>query len=140
MSSRRPVQIRFLAVASMILVVLGAASLAWKARPEDKPHGGRLLFTNDKKDRLEVLYDHDEHVNAGIKCEFCHEKIFKDKAGANEFLMRDVFAGKFCGACHSAKATEHKSFAPQKNCHKCHRVKLRDKQYDLEALKKQQQG
>ena len=123
---------------ALLLLLLGGALLvAGRQSPPEEENGGNVLFTNDKNDRLEVLYEHDVHVKSGIKCEVCHEKIFKKQVGGNEFLMKDIFAGRFCGTCHHAKASEHRSFAPQKNCSRCHRVRLRNKEYDLEAIKTQ---
>jgi len=105
----------------------GAAGAQGKDKEED---GGNIVFhVVDRKQKYSVLYKHEAHLGAGIKCDECHTKIFEKKLGANKFRMKDVTQGKFCGACHTDKPAadiQHAAFPPKKNCQKCHDVRVRD--------------
>ncbi len=61
----------------------------------------------------------DGTVHSKIKCNECHAALFKMKKGANPATMKDMEAGKSCGACHNGtKAFNQKDEA---NCGKCHK-------------------
>jgi c(7)-type cytochrome triheme protein len=97
---------------------------------EKEEHGGDIVFqVQDKKQKYSVLYSHEKHLSTGLKCDDCHEKVFQKKMGANKFRMKDITDGKFCGTCHTEKPAadvKHASFAPKKNCQKCHNVRVRE--------------
>jgi c(7)-type cytochrome triheme protein len=103
------------------------------AKPEDEKDGGEIVFPviGNRLQKYSVLYSHEVHLATGLKCDVCHETIFKKKLNANEFKMADVNKGLFCGACHTdkpaAELAAHKAFAPKGNCTKCHTLRLRDK-------------
>ncbi len=64
-----------------------------------------------------VIFDGKTHSSA--KCNECHPALFKMKKGADVMTMKEMEAGKFCGACHNgAKAFSTKDAA---NCAKCHK-------------------
>jgi len=98
---------------------------------EKEEDGGDIVFqvVGSRMQKYSVLYRHDVHLAAGIKCEECHEKTFKKKLNGNQFKMADINRGQFCGTCHNAAPAAdvlHKSFAPKNNCTKCHTLKLRE--------------
>ncbi len=67
-----------------------------------------------------VVFSGDTHAKAGNKCADCHQSgLFKMKKGADVMTMKDMEAGKGCGACHNGtKAFGVKDAA---NCAKCHK-------------------
>jgi c(7)-type cytochrome triheme protein len=66
-----------------------------------------------------VVWDNKTHLGKGLKCTDCHEAIFKKKVGGNKATMKDMEAGKSCGACHNGtKAFGVKDAA---DCAKCHK-------------------
>jgi len=130
-----------------LLVVLAATGgLAALLRPaaasQEKPpaagaaateeHGGDIVFkVTSKTQKYSVLYSHEKHLEAGVECDECHEKLFKKELNGSKFKMADINQGKFCGACHTetpAETVKHKAFAPKKNCAKCHDLKVHDSQ------------
>ncbi len=58
----------------------------------------------------------DGTIHSKIKCNDCHAALFKMKKGANPATMKDMEAGKSCGACHNGT----KAFSV-KDCAKCHK-------------------
>lgn len=61
----------------------------------------------------EIIFSHKKHA-VWNGCELCHPDIYGVKAGATKYAMADVFAGKFCGACHGSVAF------PAIDCQRCH--------------------
>lgn len=99
----------------------------------DEEHGGQIVFfvKKNRQNRLHVLFDHQAHIDAGHTCKDCHNgTVFKKekKLNVNSFTMKDVMAGKACGACHDGKTVVRDAtvFAPKGNCERCHAIKLRD--------------
>ena len=67
-----------------------------------------------------VTFSGDTHAKAGNKCADCHQSgLFKMKKGADVMTMKDMQAGKFCGACHNG--TKAFGVAAQDSCNKCHK-------------------
>jgi len=64
-----------------------------------------------------VIFDGKTHSKA--KCNECHPALFKMKKGADAITMKDMEAGKFCGACHNG--TKAFSAKDPANCAKCHK-------------------
>jgi len=58
----------------------------------------------------------DGQIHAKAKCNDCHPKLFPMKKGGPAITMKDMEAGKGCGACHDGT----KAFA-LKDCAKCHK-------------------
>jgi c(7)-type cytochrome triheme protein len=99
--------------------------------PPDEKDGGEIVFqvVGSRMQKKSVLYSHEKHLATGLKCDDCHEKIFKKKLNANKFKMADVNRGEFCGTCHNEKPAadvKHPAFAPKGNCAKCHTLSVRD--------------
>jgi len=62
----------------------------------------------------EIIFSHKKHTTWN-GCEVCHPDIFVGvKKGAEKYSMIDLFAGKYCGACHNTVAF------PQNDCGRCH--------------------
>ena len=68
-----------------------------------------------------VTFDAKAHADKGLKCADCHTapKLFAMKKGTDKLTMKDMNAGKFCGACHDGK----KAFSVKApaDCAKCHK-------------------
>ena len=79
---------------------------------------GNIMINNktgEGKAMPEVEFPHWLH-RSKYTCKVCHTEIgFKMKAGANDFVMANIFAGKDCGTCHNGKA----AFAVTE-CDRCH--------------------
>ena len=131
---------RGLLVAGLLAPVAAALVLPQGKEPAPAPggkedHGGDIVFqVVSKTQKYSVVYSHERHLAAGCKCDDCHsddakKRIFEKKLGANQFRMKDVNEGRFCGACHTAKPAPevtHGAFAPKGNCAKCHSVRVRE--------------
>lgn len=61
----------------------------------------------------EIIFSHRKHA-IWNGCELCHPEIYPVKAGGAKYTMQDVFAGKYCGACHGSVAF------PASDCQRCH--------------------
>jgi c(7)-type cytochrome triheme protein len=74
----------------------------------------------DGKGAGKVVFDGKMHADKGNKCADCHQSgLFKMKKGADVLTMKDMEAGKNCGACHNGtKAFGVKDAA---SCAKCHK-------------------
>ncbi len=71
----------------------------------------------DGKGAGKVTFSGDTHKT--FKCNECHPALFKMKKGADALSMKEMNAGKQCGACHNGtKAFDVKDNA---NCGKCHK-------------------
>ncbi|HFQ89179.1 MAG TPA: hypothetical protein ENK27_03795 [Desulfobulbus sp.] len=85
--------------------------------PMQKPK--TIVFTEPVK---AVLFDHKMHTEEmGFECSACHPKLFRMKVGDAEsqpdkFVMKALYAGKYCGACHNGD----NAFASDTKCTTCH--------------------
>jgi len=61
----------------------------------------------------DIIFSHKKHA-VWNGCEPCHPDIYPVKAGSTKYSMEDVFAGKYCGVCHSTVAF------PTTDCQRCH--------------------
>lgn len=61
----------------------------------------------------DIIFSHKIHAEIN-GCELCHPEIFGAKKGATKYNMQDIFAGKYCGACHVKVAF------PFYDCQLCH--------------------
>jgi c(7)-type cytochrome triheme protein len=99
---------KILTVVIALTVVFVLAASAFAVGP-----GKTLEFEKGGK----VVFSGDAHAK-GAKCADCHASgLFKMKKGGDEMTMKDMEAGKFCGACHNGT----KAFAIKDNCAKCHK-------------------
>jgi len=60
-----------------------------------------------------VTFPHRQHTE-WLDCSNCHDRIFKEKTGANPVNMLKILNGEYCGQCHGAV-----SF-PLTECGRCH--------------------
>lgn len=74
-----------------------------------------IIIKSKLKFMPDVLFPHSAHT-VWLKCNNCHPKIFKQKAGANAITMVGIWKGQYCGRCHDKVAF------PTRNCFKCHSV------------------
>jgi len=73
----------------------------------------------DGKGAGKVTFDGAAHKAKGLSCKDCHPALFQMKKGADVVTMKDMDAGKNCGACHNGtKAFSTKDAA---SCAKCHK-------------------
>lgn len=67
-----------------------------------------------------VIFSHKAHVDKGLSCEMCHNRLFEmqaKKAQENkDFVMEALYQGKYCGACHNGSL----AFASNTRCATCH--------------------
>jgi len=77
--------------------------------------GGDITLKNKGGD---VLFSHETHV-AGMAqaCTECHDKLYLSKGQHRSVTMKQMRAGKSCGACHNGK----KAFSVKGACAKCHK-------------------
>ncbi|MCP4655778.1 MAG: hypothetical protein GY856_10205 [bacterium] len=60
-----------------------------------------------------IIFSHEKHA-VWNGCELCHPEIFQAKKDQTGYEIKDIFDGKFCGACHASVAF------PNQNCQGCH--------------------
>jgi c(7)-type cytochrome triheme protein len=67
-----------------------------------------------------VIFSHKVHMEKGLSCEMCHNRLFEmqaKKAQENtDFVMESLYQGKYCGACHNGSL----AFASNTRCATCH--------------------
>lgn len=67
-----------------------------------------------------VIFSHKAHMDKGLSCEMCHNRLFEmqaKKAQENsDFVMESLYQGKYCGACHNGTL----AFASNTRCATCH--------------------
>lgn len=69
------------------------------------------------KDAGVIKFSHKSHTGL-YTCEKCHPAIFGASKGKHKFSMKEMEAGKSCGACHDGKA----AFTVKENCAVCHKI------------------
>jgi c(7)-type cytochrome triheme protein len=104
---------KVLIVALVVVVTFVLAASAFAV-----PAGKTVEF--DGKGAGKVVFDGKVHADKGNKCADCHQSgLFKMKKGAEVLTMKDMQAGKNCGACHNGtKAFGVKDAATCVKCHK----------------------
>lgn len=68
-------------------------------RSNEKIRETKIYFQPRSLSMPDVLFDHKLH-SWWINCSTCHNRLFKDKLGANDINMVDMSKGKYCGSCH----------------------------------------
>ena len=67
-----------------------------------------------------VIFSHKIHVDKGMACDLCHNRLFEQKAknaqNNKDFVMESLYQGKYCGACHNGSL----AFASNTRCATCH--------------------
>lgn len=103
--------IRILTLAAALLSL--AAGLAFANAYPESP----IVF--DKPVRG-VIFSHKAHMDKGLSCEMCHNRLFEMKAKKSQdnkdFVMESLYQGKYCGACHNGSL----AFASNTRCATCH--------------------
>ncbi len=96
-------------------VIAPRDSLKKKTNTEaaEPPFNGNILRKVTRDFMPDVIFPHTPH-NVWLKCNVCHPKIFRMRAGATPITMTGIWQGKFCGRCHDRVAF------PTRNCFKCH--------------------
>ncbi|MDH3272100.1 MAG: hypothetical protein OEN56_12245 [Gemmatimonadota bacterium] len=61
---------------------------------------------------FDAYFPHSAHTEI-MECAQCHPRIFRTRPA--EFMMADVFAGKYCGECHGTVA-----YPVMTGCERCH--------------------
>lgn len=89
-------------------------------QPPPPPIVPDVVIKSKMKFMPDVLFPHRPHTD-WLKCDVCHPKIFKPKAGANPITMTGIWKGEFCGRCHDKVAF------PTRNCFRCHSVPMKKK-------------
>lgn len=104
---------KFFVIAIVMVVSFVMAASAFAVGP-----GKTVEF--DGKGAGKVTFSGDVHAKAGNKCADCHQSgLFKMKKGADVLTMKDMQAGKNCGACHNG--TKAFGVSDQASCPKCHK-------------------
>ncbi|OGQ44069.1 MAG: hypothetical protein A3A85_06850 [Deltaproteobacteria bacterium RIFCSPLOWO2_01_FULL_42_9] len=93
-----------------------------RIKKEDEEFNRDIIFEINDRMMANVRFPHSVH-NYWLSCKVCHPAIFIAKKGANDFQMKDIWDGKYCGRCHGRIAYAPKGF---ENCIRCHNVR-RDK-------------
>lgn len=69
-----------------------------------------------------VIFSHKVHVDKGMGCDMCHNRLFEQKAKKvqdnTDFVMDSLYKGKYCGACHNGSVGF--AFAANTRCATCH--------------------
>lgn len=65
-----------------------------------------------------VTFSHRYHTGKGYGCVDCHNKIVAAGVASKQFTMKEMEAGKSCGACHGFSMAF--SVKDPINCEKCH--------------------
>ena len=104
---------KFLVIAIIVIVTLVLSVSAFAV-----PSGKSVEFAGGTAGK--VVFDGKVHADKGNKCADCHQSgLFKMKKGGDVLTMKDMEAGKNCGACHNG--TKAFSVKDAANCGKCHK-------------------
>jgi c(7)-type cytochrome triheme protein len=104
---------KFFVMALVVVVALAMSMTAFAV-----PAGKSVEFAGGGAGK--VVFDGKVHADKGNKCADCHQSgLFKMKKGGEVFTMKDMEAGKNCGACHNGT----KAFGVKEatSCAKCHK-------------------
>lgn len=73
-----------------------------------------FALSPEQRGMPEIVFSHGKHT-VWNGCETCHPEIFSAvKKGGVKYTMSEIFAGKYCGACHVSVAF------PLQDCQRCH--------------------
>ncbi len=98
------------AIAGVVPFVLAASAFA-------VPPGQTVEFTPEGAGK--VIFDGKIHAAKGATCADCHPGLFPMKKGGATLSMKDMEAGKGCGACHNG--TKAFGVKDAVSCNKCHK-------------------
>ncbi|MBU0482563.1 MAG: hypothetical protein KKG47_15840 [Proteobacteria bacterium] len=101
----------------MLVLAVVVLVLSGQAFGSDDEDGGTIMFT---KPVMAVVFEHKTHIENGLECDSCHSELFEMETGVAEskddFTMKSLYAGKYCGACHDGDM----AFASNTRCTVCH--------------------
>jgi len=102
-----------------VLALVVVVTLAMSVSAFATPAGKTSEFAGGSAGK--VVFDGKTHADKGAKCADCHQSgIFKMKKGTSDkATMKDMEAGKSCGACHNG--TKAFGVKEQSTCAKCHK-------------------
>ena len=93
-------------IASVVIFVFATSAFAVApGKTVEFEKGGKVIF--------------DGKTHSAAKCNDCHATLFKMKKGGDVMTMKDMEAGKFCGACHDG--TKAFGVKDAGTCAKCHK-------------------
>lgn len=78
------------------------------------PNTKAIKYEFPDKKTSSAFFSHKVHKDKQYKCTDCHYKIFATGVNRRSFTMREMGAGKSCGACHGYNITG------SPNCGRCH--------------------
>jgi c(7)-type cytochrome triheme protein len=100
-----------------VIVTAVLASLFLTASVFAVPPGQTVEFTPQGVGK--VVFNGATHAQKGLTCADCHPGLFPMKKGGLTLTMKDMEAGKGCGACHNG--TKAFSVKEAANCGMCHK-------------------
>jgi c(7)-type cytochrome triheme protein len=104
---------KFIAIAVVVALTFVLSASAFAVGP-----GKNVEFAGGGAGK--VVFDGKAHADKGSKCADCHQSgLFKMKKGAEKLTMKDMEAGKNCGACHNG--TKAFGVKAPETCAKCHK-------------------
>jgi c(7)-type cytochrome triheme protein len=108
---------------SILFIMTGAGLIVFNIQTsaEDVQDSGApedIIYTKPVK---AVIFSHKTHTGSGLSCDSCHTKLFemsaKNAESKPDFVMKSLYEGKYCGACHAPKGI---AFASNTQCARCH--------------------
>ncbi len=104
-------------IRTLILAAVAALSLAAGVAVAASYPEAPIIYDKPVKG---VIFSHKVHVDKGLGCEMCHNRLFEQKAKKAQdnpdFVMESLYKGKYCGACHNGSL----AFASNTRCATCH--------------------
>jgi c(7)-type cytochrome triheme protein len=102
----------------LVIVLVAVVTFVMAVSAFAVPAGKTVEF--DGKGAGKVVFDGKNHADKGAKCADCHQSgLFKMKKGGEVLTMKDMEAGKNCGACHNG--TKAFGVKDASTCAKCHK-------------------
>ncbi|MEE9524168.1 MAG: c(7)-type cytochrome triheme domain-containing protein [Thermodesulfovibrionales bacterium] len=80
------------------------------------PPGKKVIYNGGEEGKVE--FNGKDHRIRGNSCIQCHPDIFIMK-GHIKMTMAEIFANKYCGACHNG--TDGFDAKKKENCNRCHK-------------------
>ena len=114
----KPPLLKICLITLSIFLLIAGNSLAAENYDEDT-YGPEKTIQWDEP--IKASFDHKTHtMDVGLECTDCHDSLFEMEVGAatgtNNFTMKAMADGQFCGSCHDGDT----AFATDTNCMACH--------------------
>jgi c(7)-type cytochrome triheme protein len=101
----------------LVIVAVAVAPMFFTASGLAVPPGQTVEFTPQGAGK--VIFSGTVHAEKGAKCNDCHPALFPMKKAELSLTMKDMEAGKGCGACHNG--TKAFGVKDPADCAKCHK-------------------